>query len=195
MFPDRLHGLKSGSDADPGAGQVSRWVRVLLPVVACLLLAVAGLYGGLKSGGVGPWVAFAGFGLCALGFGWQALIDFGVAAPRRVEPPVYSVTVTEDSVSCRPPRGEVESVSWSTLQAVFLEATDGVPVGTLVWRLVGEDGTGCDVPVEAVGSDALLENLQRRLPGFDNEAVIAAMGMLDGVVAVWRRDAKDDTLK
>lgn len=41
--------------------------------------------------------------------------------------------------------------------------------------LHGGDGCGCAVPQGAEGFPALLERLQR-LPGFDNRAVIEAMG-------------------
>jgi len=42
------------------------------------------------------------------------------------------------------------------------------------WVLVGESG-GCVVPSESDGADNLLSRLQK-LPGFDNEALISAMG-------------------
>ncbi len=189
MVGVRLHGLKGRSSGGSRLTRLFRRAEAVLLPLACLAMASGGLYGGLNGGGVGPWAGFVGFGLCAVGYGWNALVEFDVIAPRRDKSPTYRVTVTEDVVSCRSPRGATESVSWSALQVVFLEAVDEVPVGNLCWRLVGEDGARCDVPVEAAGSDELLENLQRRLPGFDNEAVVAAMGMLDGVVPVWRRES------
>jgi hypothetical protein len=66
--------------------------------------------------------------------------------------------------------------------------TDHGPfVDDVFWLLIGEDGKGCAVPSEAEGMKALLERLQR-LPGFDNEAVIAAMGSTSNArFRVWKR--------
>jgi hypothetical protein len=54
------------------------------------------------------------------------------------------------------------------------------------WLLRGKTG-GCAVGSEAEGMDGLLERLQQ-LPGFDNEAVIRAMGSTENATFVcWRR--------
>jgi hypothetical protein len=51
--------------------------------------------------------------------------------------------------------------------------------------------TQCLYPGEAEGGMKMLTELQRRLPGFDNRAVIEAMGLLEGGSLVWsRRDHK-----
>lgn len=188
----RLHRVKERLRGTPRRARLFRRAEAVLLPLASLALASGGLYAVLQGGGIGHWAAFLGFGLCAVVYFWNALYEFGLVTPRRARSPSHTVTVTGDGVSCRSPRGETESVSWSALQAVAIEAVDAVPVGNLYWRLVGDDGTGCAVPVEAAGSGELLESLQRRLPGFKNEVVIAAMAMTDGVAYVWHRDWAGD---
>jgi hypothetical protein len=84
------------------------------------------------------------------------------------------VEVDQAGVSSRRPGGLTESVLWEDLSAVFIETTDQGPFEPdLFWILVGED-SGCVVPIGAVGEEDLLNALQG-LPGFDNEAVMAAM--------------------
>lgn len=71
--------------------------------------------------------------------------------------------------------GRHESVRWDDLQEVVILTTDEGPLrDDVFWILKGTSG-GCAVPSEADGMDALLRRLQR-LPGFDDAAVIRAMG-------------------
>lgn len=92
----------------------------------------------------------------------------------RPTPPTATVSFDEAGVRCERPSGLVESVRWSDLRVVLIRTTDAGPaVVDVFWVLVGRD-SGCVVPSEAVGTNALLERLQR-LPGFDNQAFIDAM--------------------
>ena len=87
--------------------------------------------------------------------------------------------------------GRTESVRWDDLQMVLIVTTDEGPWSDDVfWMLVSADGkSGCAVPQGVEGSSELLERLQQ-LPGFDNEAVIQAMGSTENANFVcWRRDA------
>jgi hypothetical protein len=87
----------------------------------------------------------------------------------------WIITLNDDEVSCTRPNGLIETVRWSDLQAVVIETTDHGPFGSdLFWLLIG-NSSGCVIPQEAEGSEELLKRLQG-LPGFNNEAVIEAMG-------------------
>jgi hypothetical protein len=86
-----------------------------------------------------------------------------------------SVVVDERGVTCRRPGGTVEAVAWADLRAVEILTTDEGPWSEDVFWVLHGRGGGCVVPQEAEGSNALLERLQQ-LPGFDNAAVIRAMG-------------------
>lgn len=83
--------------------------------------------------------------------------------------------------------GRVETVRWEDLERVEILTTDEGPLADdIIWLLIGKEG-GCAVPSETDGMDALLARLQR-LPGFDNEAVIRAMGCTSHARFVcWKR--------
>ena len=75
---------------------------------------------------------------------------------------------------CERPDGTVERVGWDDLQKVEVVTTgDGPFAPDVFWVLHGRNG-GCAIPQGATGDRHVLERLQA-LPGFDNEAVIAAM--------------------
>lgn len=99
------------------------------------------------------------------------------------------VIVTGDSVTRFRPDGVQESVRWDDLVEVGILTTDEGPWSEDVfWLLLASDlKSGCAVPQGAEGADKLLEVLQR-LPGFDNEAVIKAMGSTsDAKFVCWRK--------
>jgi hypothetical protein len=83
--------------------------------------------------------------------------------------------------------GKTETVRWDELQEVGIVTTDQGPfVDDVFFVLLGETG-GCAVPSDAKGMKELLARLQQ-LPGFDNEAVIKAMGSTTNAKFVcWRR--------
>ena len=87
------------------------------------------------------------------------------------------VVVTEDEIIRTRPDGATETVRWEDLTEVGIITTDEGPfVEDVFWILVGADErTGCAVAQGAEGNEELLARLQK-LPGFDNEAVIQAMG-------------------
>ena len=95
----------------------------------------------------------------------------------------FTVAITDKDVSCTRPDGTVERVAWDDLQTVELIHSDATDVH---WLLDGTNG-GCTIPQGATGEGALLDRLQG-LAGFDNGAVIAAMGRSDNHRTLcWRR--------
>ena len=87
------------------------------------------------------------------------------------------VSITAKVVTRFGPDGVQETVRWDDLAEVVIISTDEGPWSEDVfWLLIGSGGkSGCAVPQGADGSKVLLEALQK-LPGFDNELVIKAMG-------------------
>lgn len=163
--------------------------RTLALLAISLLLAVVGLLGVLADKGLIAWIGLLFFGCGAVAFTYRLLVEFGVV-PERVSPPgrmPHKVSVSEAGVVSRHPNGSEERVAWDELDMVGLRAEDAYPVGGTYWILIGKDETGCVVPSEAEGCDELLAAMQNRLPGFDNEAVIGVMGMLEGGTVVWKR--------
>jgi hypothetical protein len=81
--------------------------------------------------------------------------------------------VDDAGVTVRSDAG-VATVAWTDLAAVSIRTTDAGPFeDDLHWELHRREGGVLTVGSETDGIDALLDRLQR-LPGFDNEAVIAA---------------------
>lgn len=78
----------------------------------------------------------------------------------------------------------------ASLAGVMIETNDSGPWGADVWWLMFDenDQLACAFPQGATGeSDAI--DFFMQLGGFDNEAMIAAMGSTDNAVfPVWRRD-------
>jgi hypothetical protein len=80
-----------------------------------------------------------------------------------------------------------ESIRWNDLAMVGVRIEQDGFLDTPYWILCGRPG-GCIYPHDAVGSREIFTELQKRLPGFDNQAVIQAMGMLTGGAIVWQRE-------
>ena len=105
------------------------------------------------------------------------------------------VVITDESVTRFRPDGVQESVRWDDLVEVGIITTDEGPWSDDVfWVLMASDRkSGCAVPQGAEGADKLLEALQK-LSGFDNEAVIKAMGSTTNARFVcWRKSAQPIT--
>ncbi|WP_218021647.1 hypothetical protein [Nocardia harenae] len=97
------------------------------------------------------------------------------------------VEITDRYVRRTLPGGRVEEVSWADLAEVrIITSTDGPFADDVFFVLIGARGNGCAVP-QSAGGKSLLHRLQA-LPGFDNEAVVAAMGCTtDHQFLCWRR--------
>lgn len=87
-------------------------------------------------------------------------------------------TVQVDEVGVRRVEGDVdEQVLWDQVEEVRIITTDQGPfVEDVFFALSGPNETGCLVPHDAAVRTRLLETLQARFKGVDNEQVIAAMG-------------------
>ena len=88
-------------------------------------------------------------------------------------------------------RGEAWSIAWPALERVEIHTTDAGPLfPDVFWvlRTASAASAAYAVPQGATGETELFERLQK-LPGFDNEAVIAAMGSVENRSWVcWTRD-------
>lgn len=81
------------------------------------------------------------------------------------------------------------SVAWNDLREIAIRTTDQGPfVDDVIWVLTGSESQ-LSIPSETAGMTELLPRLQQ-LAGFDNEAVVAAMGSTDHASFVcWKRDS------
>ncbi|HYP21944.1 MAG TPA: hypothetical protein VEV43_00050 [Actinomycetota bacterium] len=106
--------------------------------------------------------------------------------PERPRPPRPRVVVRDDAVTVKVRGRRAQRLEWSRLAEVAVRTTPNGPWQEDVFFLLGDDaGSGIVVPhLEAAD---LLPYLQR-LPGFDNGALIEAMGSAeDANFVCWRR--------
>jgi len=109
-----------------------------------------------------------------------------------VRRPEASIVVKCDSIGvyCTKPNSKDEVVTWEKLEAVVIETTDDGPMfSDVFWLLLSKDRlSSCVIPLGATGESDFFDEMQRRLPGFDNEMVIAAMSSVDNQrFLVWER--------
>jgi hypothetical protein len=107
--------------------------------------------------------------------------------PRLIPESEFVVTTTYAEITvCRPDR-RVEQISFPELEAVIIETNDTGPWGMDFWWILAGASGGCTFPQGATGENDAIERLQK-LPGFDNEALIAATGSTGNARFVcWRR--------
>ncbi|MEP6669218.1 MAG: hypothetical protein ABJF10_08700 [Chthoniobacter sp.] len=99
------------------------------------------------------------------------------------------VIFNADSVTRFRPDGVEETIRWDDLHEVGILTTDEGPwLEDVFFLLIGSDGkSGCVVPQLAEGCKELVERLQR-LPNFNNEALIKAMGSaVNAQFVCWKR--------
>jgi hypothetical protein len=99
----------------------------------------------------------------------------------------YTVQFDDEAITVTLNAKRRESVRWADLAVVGITIQDTF-LPEPYWVLAGMPGTGgCIYSSDAVGAGELLRELQKRLPGFDNVALIQAMGMMSGGIRIWER--------
>lgn len=88
------------------------------------------------------------------------------------------VLLSEEGITCTRPGGLTERVRWDDLMRIEIFTTSEGPWATDVFWVLSGSESGCVVPMGATGEREMLRRLQE-LSGFDNEAVIQAMGSVD----------------
>jgi hypothetical protein len=97
---------------------------------------------------------------------------------RRRERSGVLVLFDDRGYSCRWPDGSVDPIAWGDLLAVEIRTTNEGPLLEDVFLVLRSAGGDCVIPQAEEVTDDILVRLQK-LPGFDNEAVIAAMHCTD----------------
>jgi len=112
-------------------------------------------------------------------------------AQRAAAKKTIPLTVTMDDKMIRTVRGSVErdSIAWQDIERIVIVISEDLPP-LPQWRLIkaaGEMHIANDTP----GLDQLMEQFKVQLAGYDNdatyEAVIEAMGALQGSFEIWRK--------
>lgn len=108
------------------------------------------------------------------------------ASPVRSED--CEVRVSDASVLLLRPHDERFEIPWAELRRVVVATSDDGPLEEDVWMRFEGVHAVCAVPQGAVGFEVLLADVQKRLPGFDNEAFISAMSCGENRrFVVWER--------
>jgi hypothetical protein len=91
--------------------------------------------------------------------------------------PAYSVAFDDAVICVRDPNGTQQQICWDDLHSVVILTNDTGPFSDDVhWVLAARDGgSKLILPIGSTGEQELLRELQRRLPGFGNNAVVRAM--------------------
>lgn len=109
----------------------------------------------------------------------------------RLEPESRTVISFDDEkIAVRYENGARREVRWDALTMVGIRTTDEGPFQPDVfWGLhAGDEGPAVVYAQGATGDGELLDALQKRLPGFDNETLIRAMGCTENdFFLIWRR--------
>lgn len=121
----------------------------------------------------------------------MGFFDWFKRKPSKLMPEaLWRVELTADTIASTDQEGRRKAVLKASLAGVMIETNDSGPWGADVWWLMFDenDQLACAFPQGATGeSDAI--DFFMQLGGFDNEAMIAAMGSTDNAVfPVWRRD-------
>ncbi len=102
-----------------------------------------------------------------------------------------SVSHDDDSITVTFPDGHTQSLHWNALTKVAIRTTDEGPfVDDVFWEFYVGDALKLTYPQDADIGHGLLNTMQKRLPGFDNEAVVKAMGATSNANFIaWQRVA------
>jgi len=117
---------------------------------------------------------------------WQVLRR----APYLTDQPKGRISAGPDGLSIRTPDGRHMGLPWSDVERVSIRTTDRGPMEQDVWWHfeVTETRGALSVPNDTEGIDAFIADAPTWLPGFDDEAIIEAMGSTGNQeFVVWRR--------
>jgi hypothetical protein len=106
----------------------------------------------------------------------------------RGTPSAVSVAFDADTITLKRPGELPQTLNWVELASVGIVTTEHGPFATdLFWLLQSRDRSrSLIVPMDATGEHELLKAMQARLPGFDNMAVVEAMGSIDNAgFVIW----------
>ena len=81
---------------------------------------------------------------------------------------------------------EKSIVEWEELTSIYIIAIDNYPIGSMSFVL-HRGSKMTEIPTDAEGGTELLKSMQEKLAGFDNKAVVEAMGILHGFKEIWKK--------
>lgn len=127
-------------------------------------------------------LALVAFGLPAAAYLRHARFGFGA------EPATEAIEIDDVGVA-RKVGSTNERILWDDVEEIRIITTDGGPYSEDVFfAIVDGEQKGCLIPHDAAVRFKLLERLQSRFNGLDDEALIRAMGSTsNGNFLIWKR--------
>lgn len=119
------------------------------------------------------------------------------AAARRATAQVR-VVFDDEAITVRPVSGQAGVLAWSEVGRVTIVTNDSGPLADdLYWIIQARDPRRyLTLPMGADGEHELLHAMQERLTGFDNMAVVEAMGSAENAsFLVWDVDRKSEPVE
>ena len=149
-----------------------------------VVLAASGLYLGSQGDMFAGWLGVV-FGVCTVFIAWANLTL--LTSVDDVEVSAWGVRRSFGSRWAR----KVQAVSWDTLSEVQIVTNGlGPDAEDMFFHLHASDSEDVVVSGALAMKHKLLEELQKRLPGLDNRAVVEASGCTtDSRFLVWKRNS------
>lgn len=114
--------------------------------------------------------------------------DIAPRIQRQAPEAQFSVSFDDQEIRLTTPDRRTFTVTWHKLVGVAIQITDEGPIQPDVFWLLGTKDGSLRIPQGAQGEMEFLQRLQQ-LPGFNNEALISAMGSASNNLFVcWQRD-------
>jgi len=110
-------------------------------------------------------------------------------AAARAKP--IAVEFDDDAVSTTRNGAALENIAWQDINRIVI--TIGDDFLPMPYWMIATDKGGIRVPNDAPGLESLMEAFKLKLPGYDSDAtyqaVISAMGAMEGTFEVWKKTA------
>lgn len=98
------------------------------------------------------------------------------------------VSVDHEGISAVYPSGDTSSIKWPNVGRIGIQTNDKGPWQPDVWWILEGASNRCTYPNGATGEHDALKEIESRFPGFDDKAVIKAMGCSSNAVFMcWER--------
>jgi hypothetical protein len=109
---------------------------------------------------------------------WLVLRRRLIGGPSLLPESLFVVTITDDELRLQGPDGKSSAVAWKDITLVKIRTTSAGPwAPDVFWFFETRDQQPAVVVVGgATGEQEMIRALNERLPGFDDEMVIKAMG-------------------
>jgi len=98
------------------------------------------------------------------------------------------VSFDDVGISAVYPDGTTEAIAWSEVQRITIETNESGPAGADFWWIFESDAKRCAFPKGATGESEAIDAAPSRFPGFNDIAVIQAIGSTsDARFVCWER--------